>query len=164
MTSTIRAELRAVHWSPVVGGLAAAAGLAVLDLTVWPGGPGSQLLWLVAGLLGGSVAVALDDPAATLTRADADVGNGGGRRSGCWSRSSRWPAGAGTSRGWSTRCRLPGRAGVLARAGPDRHGTGARGRGTCSGARAIAGRRAGLGGGVDGGGVRARPDDPAASR
>ena len=69
MTSTIRAELRAVHWSPVAGGLAAAAGLAVLDLTIWPGGPGSQLLWLVAGLLGGSVAVALDDPAATLTRA-----------------------------------------------------------------------------------------------
>ena len=58
-----------MHWSPVVGGLAAAAGLAVLDLTIWPGGPGSQLLWLVAGLLGGSVAVALDDPAATLTRA-----------------------------------------------------------------------------------------------
>lgn len=69
MTSTIRAELRAVPWSPVTGGLAAAAGLAVLDLTIWPGGPGSQLLWLVAGLLGGSVAVALDDPAATLTRA-----------------------------------------------------------------------------------------------
>ena len=69
MTSTIRAELRAVRWSPVAGGLAAAAGLAALDLTIWPGGPGSQLLWLVAGLLGGSVAVALDDPAATLTRA-----------------------------------------------------------------------------------------------
>ena len=55
--------------APVAVGLAAAAGLAVLDLTIWPGGPGSQLLWLVAGLLGGSVAVALDDPAATLTRA-----------------------------------------------------------------------------------------------
>ena len=62
-------ELRAVHWSPVAGGLAAASGLAALDLTVWPNGPGSQLLWLVAGLLGGSVAVALDDPAAMLSSA-----------------------------------------------------------------------------------------------
>ncbi len=69
MTSTLLAELRAVHWSPVVGGLAAAAGLAALDLTIWPGGPGSELLWLVASLLAGAVAVALDDPAATLTRA-----------------------------------------------------------------------------------------------
>jgi hypothetical protein len=51
----------------VAVGLIAATGLAVLDLTIWPGGPGSQLLWLVAGLLGGSVAVALDDPAATVT-------------------------------------------------------------------------------------------------
>ena len=67
--TAVRAELGAVRWGPVAGGLAAAAGLAVLDLTIWPGGPGSQLLWLVAGLLGGSVAVALDDPAATLTRA-----------------------------------------------------------------------------------------------
>ena len=65
----VRAELGAVPWGPVTVGLAAATGLAVLDLTVWPGGPGSQLLWLVAGLLGGSVAVALDDPVATLTRA-----------------------------------------------------------------------------------------------
>ena len=32
VTWTIRAELRAVHWSPVAGGLAAAAGLAALDL------------------------------------------------------------------------------------------------------------------------------------
>ena len=69
MTWTIHAELRAVRWSPVAGGLAAATGLAVLDLTIWPGGPGSQLVWLVAGLLGGSVAVALDDPAVTLTGA-----------------------------------------------------------------------------------------------
>jgi hypothetical protein len=65
----VRAELGAVPWGPVTVGLAAATGLAVLDLTVWPSGPGSQLLWLVPGLLGGSVAVALDDPAATLTRA-----------------------------------------------------------------------------------------------
>jgi hypothetical protein len=63
------AELRAVRWGPVAGGLAAAVGLAVLDLTIWPGGPGSQLLWLVAGLLGASVATALDDPAATITGA-----------------------------------------------------------------------------------------------
>lgn len=69
MTSIILAELRAVHWRSVVGGVAAAAALAVLDLTIWPGRPGSQLLWLVASLLAGSVAVALDDPAATLTRA-----------------------------------------------------------------------------------------------
>jgi hypothetical protein len=67
--TVLRAELGAVRWAPVVGGLAAATGLAVLDLTVWPGGPASQLLWLVAGLLGGSVAVALDDPTVTLTRA-----------------------------------------------------------------------------------------------
>lgn len=69
MTSTIFAELRAVPWSPVVGGLAVAVALAVLDLTIWPGGPGSPLLWLLAGQLAGSVALALDDPAATLTRA-----------------------------------------------------------------------------------------------
>jgi hypothetical protein len=62
-----RAELGAVPWGPVAVGLTAAAGLAVLDLTIWPSGPGSQLLWLVASLLGGSVAVALDDPASTVT-------------------------------------------------------------------------------------------------
>ena len=50
-------------------GLGAALGLAVLDLTIWSAAPGSQLLWLVAGLLGGSPAVALDDPAATCTSA-----------------------------------------------------------------------------------------------
>ena len=65
----LRAELGAVPWAPVAVGLAAAAGVAVLDLTIWPGGPGSQLLWLVAGLLAGSVAVALDDPAAAVSRA-----------------------------------------------------------------------------------------------
>ena len=64
-----RAELGAVPWGPVTAGLAAGTGLAVLDLTVWPGGPGSQVLWLVAGLLGGSVAIALDDPTATITGA-----------------------------------------------------------------------------------------------
>jgi hypothetical protein len=53
----------------VAAGLAVAVGLAVLDLTIWPGGPGSQLLWLVAGLFGASTAVALDDPGATVTRA-----------------------------------------------------------------------------------------------
>jgi hypothetical protein len=53
----------------VAGGLFASAALAVLDLTIWPGGPGSELLWLVAALLGGAVAIALDDPAATVTDA-----------------------------------------------------------------------------------------------
>jgi hypothetical protein len=67
--TAVRAELAAVPWSTVVAGLVTAAGLAVLDLTIWPGGPGSQLIWLVAGLFGGSVAVGLDDPAATLTSA-----------------------------------------------------------------------------------------------
>jgi len=67
--TALRPELGAVSWRPVAGGLAAAAGLAVLDLTTWPGGPGSHPLWLVAGLLGGSVATALDDPAATIADA-----------------------------------------------------------------------------------------------
>lgn len=67
--TVLRAELHAVRWGPVAGGLAASAGLAALDLTIWPGGPGSQLLWLVAGLLGGSMAIALDDPTATITDA-----------------------------------------------------------------------------------------------
>ena len=67
--TAVRAELGAVPWGPVTIGLVAALVVAVLDLTVWPAGPGSQLLWLVAGLLAGSVAVALDDPAAILTRA-----------------------------------------------------------------------------------------------
>ena len=53
----------------MAGMLSAAAGLAVLDLTVWPRGPGSELGALVAGLLGGSSALALDDPAAGVTRA-----------------------------------------------------------------------------------------------
>jgi hypothetical protein len=65
----IRAELAAVRWGPVAGALAAGAGLAVLDLTVWPRGPGSELCALVAGLLGGSAALALDDPAAGVTAA-----------------------------------------------------------------------------------------------
>ena len=67
--TVVRAELGAVPWGPVALSLAAATAVASLDLTVWPGGPGSQLVWLVAGLLGGAVAVCLDDPAATLTRA-----------------------------------------------------------------------------------------------
>ena len=66
----------------------------MLDLTIWPGGPGSQLLWLVAALLGGSVAIALDDPAATVTDAVPTPATGGGSRSGCWSA-------AGALAGWS---------------------------------------------------------------
>ena len=63
------AELGSVRWGPVAGALAAGVGLAVLDLTVWPRGPGSELGALVAGLLGGSAALALDDPAAGVTAA-----------------------------------------------------------------------------------------------
>ncbi len=59
---------------PVAVSLVAATAVASLDLTIWPGGPGSQLVWLVAGLLGGAVAVCLDDPAATLTRATPTPG------------------------------------------------------------------------------------------
>lgn len=64
-----RAELESVRWGPVVVTSLTAAALVALDLTVWPRGPGSELTWLVAGLLGGSAALALDDPAATVTRA-----------------------------------------------------------------------------------------------
>lgn len=69
MRSTTLAELGAVRWPPVAGALAAAAALAALDLTVWARGPGSELTILVAGLLGGAAALALDDPAAGVTRA-----------------------------------------------------------------------------------------------
>lgn len=69
MRSVLLAELGAVRWGPVAGALASAAVLVGLDLTVWPRGPGSELGWLVAGLLGGSAALALDDPAAGVTRA-----------------------------------------------------------------------------------------------
>jgi len=63
------AELGAVRWGSVAGAVLPAAVLAVLDLTVWPRGPGSELVALVAGLLGGAAALALDDPAAAVTRA-----------------------------------------------------------------------------------------------
>ena len=69
MSAVLLAELGAVRWAPVAVGSTGAAALAVLDLTVWPRGPGSELGALVAGLLGGSAALALDDPAAGVTRA-----------------------------------------------------------------------------------------------
>ena len=102
------AELGAVRWGPVAGALAAAAALAVLDLTVWPRGPGSELGALVAGLLGGSAALALDDPAAGVTRAvpttaPAAYGDPAGGRG----RGRRW-RGACTSRGRPTRMRADG--------------------------------------------------------
>ncbi len=101
------AELGAVRWGPVAGALAAAAALAVLDLTVWPRGPGSELGALVAGLLGGAAALALDDPAAGVTRAVPTtrrrrtairlvVAAGGSGRGAC------------TSRGRPTRCAADG--------------------------------------------------------
>lgn len=58
-----RAELWAVRRGPVLGAAAAAGALAVLDLTVWPNGPGSILTWLAVALTAGAMALALDDPA-----------------------------------------------------------------------------------------------------
>ena len=52
-----------------------------------------------------------------------------------------------------------GGAGFLARSRHHRHGTGPRGRGTGGGAWASAGRRARIGRGLDGDGLRPRPDD-----
>ena len=69
MSAVPLAELAAVRWGPVAGAASAAAALAVLDLTVWSRGPGSELVVLVAGLLGGAAALGLDDPAAGVTRA-----------------------------------------------------------------------------------------------
>ena len=68
MSAVPLAELAAVRWGPVAGAASAAAALAVLDLTVWSRGPGSELVVLVAGLLGGAAALGLDDPASGVTR------------------------------------------------------------------------------------------------
>src|SRR3954451_19774060 len=62
-------ELGAIRWGPVAGASAAATLLAVLDLTVWPRGPGSMLTWLCAALLGGAAALAFDQPASSVTQA-----------------------------------------------------------------------------------------------
>ncbi len=59
--AAVLAELRTIRWSPVVGALLAAGALAVLDLTVWAGGPLTFLTWLSAAILGGGAALALDE-------------------------------------------------------------------------------------------------------
>lgn len=65
----VRADLGAIRWGPVAGAGAGAAALALLDLTVWPGGPGSLLTWLSAALASTAAALALDQPAAAVTDA-----------------------------------------------------------------------------------------------
>ncbi|MET1059226.1 MAG: hypothetical protein ABWX84_06495, partial [Nocardioides sp.] len=67
--SAVHAELGAVRWGPVAGAGAGAVALALLDLTVWSGGPGSLLTWLSAALTGAAAALALDRPAAAVTDA-----------------------------------------------------------------------------------------------
>ena len=67
--SCVRAELGATRWGPVVGSAAGALTLAILDLTVWRGGPGSLLAWLAAALGGAAAALALDQPAGSVTDA-----------------------------------------------------------------------------------------------
>jgi len=67
--SAVRAELGAVRWGPVAGAAGGAAVLALLDLTVWRGGPGSLLTWLCAALAATAAALALDRPAAAVTEA-----------------------------------------------------------------------------------------------
>ena len=67
--SAVRAELGAVRWAPVAGAGAGCAALAVLDLTVWRGGPGSLPAWLSAALGAAAAALALDQPAAAVTDA-----------------------------------------------------------------------------------------------
>lgn len=63
------AELCAIRWGPVAASVAVATLLAILDLTVWTGGPGSMLTWLCAALLGGAGALAFDQPAGSVTDA-----------------------------------------------------------------------------------------------
>ena len=53
------AELRAVRWGPPTGTLGAAAALTGLDLWLWSGGR-AVVAWVVAALLGGTAALALD--------------------------------------------------------------------------------------------------------
>lgn len=65
--TAVRAELRAMRWSPVLGAVLLAGALMVLDVTVWPNGPGTALAWLAAALLGGGACLALDDPSGDLT-------------------------------------------------------------------------------------------------
>lgn len=73
--SAVRAELGAIRWGPVAGAGVAAAALAMLDLTVWRGGPGSLLTWLSAALAATAAALALDQPAAAVTAAAPYSGN-----------------------------------------------------------------------------------------
>lgn len=61
--AALGAELRAVAWPPVLLGTAAATVLFVLDLAVWPRGPGGVTAWLGAALLAGAACFALDQPA-----------------------------------------------------------------------------------------------------
>ncbi len=65
----VRAELGAIRWGPVAGTGAAAVTLALLDLSMWRGGPGSLLTWLSAALAATAAALALDQPAAAVTDA-----------------------------------------------------------------------------------------------
>lgn len=62
-------ELAAISWGPIAGAVAVATFLAIVDLTVWAGGPGSMLTWVCAALLGGAAALAFDEPAGAVAQA-----------------------------------------------------------------------------------------------
>jgi hypothetical protein len=135
-------ELQAIRWGPVAGSVAAATMLAILDLTVWAGGPGSVLTWLCAALLGGAGALAFDQPAGSVTDAApypvglrvasrllVTVGGGVGWCAYAWAVSDGQPQGAFVSSTALTvigeALLLAGPAAALVLSGPDNRDPGA---------------------------------------
>lgn len=63
------AELRAVPWAPVLGGLGIGATALPLDMWLVPGGPGSALMWFALAGFAAAAAFVLDEPSAAAVDA-----------------------------------------------------------------------------------------------
>jgi hypothetical protein len=63
------AELRAVPWAPVLGGISIGVAALAVDLWLAPGGPGTALMWFALAGFAAAAAFVLDEPAAAAVDA-----------------------------------------------------------------------------------------------